>query len=184
MRTRISLTAGRGIVLGLMFFVATSNGLHAQGVETPVRISQTLLRARILKIVKPVYPSEAKQKGITGIVRIDVLIGKNGEVKRGTLVSGRPELASAALEAVRQWVYEPYRLNGKAVEVESTVIVNFKLKVEKSPPEKPNTNFNSTPGPLKISDGLELVKSEKPRYPSDMRASGQVVLRLVIGKDC
>jgi len=55
------------------------------------------------------------------------IIGKNGDIKELGLVSGHPLLAPAAIEAVRQWHYRPYLLNGEPVEVETIVTVNFQI---------------------------------------------------------
>ena len=58
---------------------------------------------------------------------MNAVIGKEGEVKALELVSGPPELAPAAMDAVRQWVYQPTLLNGEPVEVTTAIDVNFTL---------------------------------------------------------
>ena len=77
--------------------------------------------------VPPIYPVEAKQNHIQGVVRFTVIIGKDGVVKSVTLVSGDPLLAEAAKAAVEKWVYRPTLLNGDPVEVVTQVDVNFTL---------------------------------------------------------
>jgi len=62
---------------------------------------------------------------IWGDVVLHAIISKDGEIQELTLVSGHPMLAPAAIEAVRQWRYRPYLLNGEPVEVETTVTVTF-----------------------------------------------------------
>jgi protein TonB len=80
--------------------------------------------------VPPVYPTEAKDQGLQGVVLMNVRIDKEGSVSNVEVVSGEPSLAAAAVEAVRQWKYRPYLLNGKAVEVETQVQVSFTLSQE------------------------------------------------------
>jgi TonB family protein len=75
--------------------------------------------------VDPVYPEAAKQTRAQGMVVLDAVIGPDGTVRTLKPVSGPDVLESAALEAVRWWRFEPYRVNGKAVEVETTVAVEF-----------------------------------------------------------
>ena len=67
------------------------------------------------------------QARISGVVRMNVIIGKDGTVQNLTLVSGHPLLATSAMEAVKQWVYAPTLLNGQAVEVATQVEVEFSL---------------------------------------------------------
>ncbi len=83
--------------------------------------------------VDPAYPPEAKAKGMQGSVVLDALIGKTGAVQRLRVVSGPPALATAAMDAVRQWTYKPMFLNGQASEVLTTVTVNFQLAPPASP---------------------------------------------------
>ncbi len=77
--------------------------------------------------VEPVYPPDAKAKGMQGAVVLDTLIGKTGTVQEVRVLSGPAVLASAALDAVRQWTYKPYVLNGQPAQVRTTVTVNFQL---------------------------------------------------------
>jgi len=79
------------------------------------------------KYVEPVYPPDAKAAGIQGSVVLDAVIGKDGSISSLKLVSGPPELTKSAWEAVKQWTYKPYLLNGNPVAVETTITVNFAL---------------------------------------------------------
>lgn len=83
--------------------------------------------ARIINRVQPVYPQEARKKGIAGIVRLHVLLAKDGTVKQMELVSGHPLLQQAAIDAVRQWTYHPTLLNGEPVEIDTTIDIFFVL---------------------------------------------------------
>jgi protein TonB len=77
--------------------------------------------------VRPVYPKEAKSKRIQGTVKFDVVISKTGVVSELHVVSGNPILVSAAMDAVKQWRYAPTLLNGEAVDVKTTIDINFTL---------------------------------------------------------
>ena len=83
--------------------------------------------AMVLKKVPPVYPESAKASGISGVVRIAAVIGNDGTVQSVSVLDGPPELAAAATDAVRQWIYRPTLLNGSPVQVQTTVDVNFAL---------------------------------------------------------
>jgi len=95
----------------------------AQRVRIPEGISQGLL----VHQVKPVYPAVARAARIQGAVVLTALIGKDGAVQELELVSGHPLLVPAAMEAVKQWRYRPYVLNGEPVLVQTTINVNFTL---------------------------------------------------------
>lgn len=82
--------------------------------------------AMLVHRVEPVYPRIAQMAGITGTVKLHAIIGKDGSIQSLSLISGHPILAAAALEAVQEWRYRPYFLNGEAVEVETFIAVNFR----------------------------------------------------------
>ena len=96
--------------------------------EKPVRrhIISVLDEARLLNKVEPVYPRIAVLTHRQGDVKLHAFIAKDGTIESLTVVSGDPLLASAAVEAVRQWRYRPYFLNGEPVEVETLITVSFK----------------------------------------------------------
>jgi protein TonB len=74
-----------------------------------------------------VYPQLARAARIQGQVVLQASIGKDGSIQNLRLVSGHPMLAPAAIDAVKQWKYKPYFLNGEAVEVDTQITVNFTL---------------------------------------------------------
>jgi periplasmic protein TonB len=78
--------------------------------------------------VRPVYPPIAQSARVAGIVIIEATVGPDGTVTDARVLRGVPLLNDAAVEAVRQWQYEPTLLNGVAVPVIMTVTVNFKLQ--------------------------------------------------------
>jgi TonB family protein len=82
---------------------------------------------RIVRMVHPSYPPEAKAARISGVVKLNAVIAADGTVKNLEVISGHPLLVPAALEAVKQWVYQPPLLNGNPVEVNTEVSVNFTL---------------------------------------------------------
>jgi protein TonB len=73
------------------------------------------------------YPNLALRARIQGSVQLSAIISKDGSIENLKLISGHPLLVQAAIDAVRQWHYKPYVLNGEPLEVETTVIVNFHL---------------------------------------------------------
>lgn len=95
----------------------------------PKRVISQLTEAQLLNRVEPVYPHIAALSGIQGQVRLHAIIARDGSIQSLNVTSGHPMLASAALEAVRQWRYRPYILNGEAVEVETFITVNFRKEV-------------------------------------------------------
>jgi TonB family protein len=86
-------------------------------------------RLKRINDVVPVYPDLARQAHIQGAVRLKVVIGTNGRIHTVALLSGHPLLVPAAMNAVRQWVYQRPLLNGRPIEVEAFVDVNFTLKM-------------------------------------------------------
>jgi TonB family protein len=92
-----------------------------------VRVSEGVAKALLVKKVEPEYPQEARDKRIQGAVILQVEISEAGDVKDARLISGHPLLAEAAIEALKQWKYKPYLLNGEPVQVETRATVDFKL---------------------------------------------------------
>ena len=92
-----------------------------------VRISEPVANAFIVKKVPPVYPSDARKKHIQGQVALKVSISTEGDVQDVVVMSGEAALAPAAVEAVRQWKFKPYLLNGEPAEVETQIHLNFVL---------------------------------------------------------
>ncbi|HKW61348.1 MAG TPA: TonB family protein [Candidatus Acidoferrum sp.] len=93
----------------------------------PIRVGGNVQAARIVNRVQPVYPPLARQTRISGTVRLHAIITKDGTIRELEVLSGHPLLQQAALDAVRQWRYQPTLLNGEAVEVDTTIDVIFSL---------------------------------------------------------
>ena len=100
---------------------------HRGEPKAAIRLGGNVLEAQIVKRVLPVYPPLARQARISGTVRLEGVISRTGHVINLQVVSGHPLLATAALDAVRQWVYRPTLLNGEAVEVIAPIEVHFTL---------------------------------------------------------
>jgi protein TonB len=92
-----------------------------------LRVGGKVQAAKIVHQVTPVYPPLARQARISGIVRLEAAISRSGTIESLQVMSGHPMLTQAALDAVRQWVYQPTLLNGQPVEVVTQIEVNFKL---------------------------------------------------------
>ena len=92
-----------------------------------VRVSSGVAEGMLIHQVKPPYPAAAKMARVEGSVALQAVIGKDGSIQNLRVISGHPLLTSAALEAVKQWRYKPYYLNGEPVEVETQIVVNFLL---------------------------------------------------------
>jgi protein TonB len=92
-----------------------------------VKVSEGVMEGLVLKRVPPRYPTQALQMRIQGRVELQATISKAGDITNLKAISGDGLLARAALEAVKQWKYKPYYLNGEPVEIQSQILVNFKL---------------------------------------------------------
>ena len=92
-----------------------------------IRVPATMAEANLVYDVAPKYPPEAGRERIEGIVVLMAVIGKDGTVRDVRVESGLPLLAEAAIEAVKQWRYRPYLLNGEPVEIDSQITINFNL---------------------------------------------------------
>ena len=103
------------------------NTSPAQAVPGGIRVGGTVQATKIVSKVTPVYPGLAKASRIQGVVSLEAQIAKDGTVANLTVISGHPLLVPAALDAVRQWTYQPTLLNGEPVEVTTQIDVNFTL---------------------------------------------------------
>ena len=90
-------------------------------------VSQGISQGLLVKKVPPVYPPMALQLRKDGAVALLATVSKQGSITGVKIVSGDAMLAKAAVEAVRQWKYRPYLLNGAPVEIETQITINFHL---------------------------------------------------------
>src|SRR5258706_2320878 len=115
----------QGVIVSIAYALAgASRSLAAQspfpvggGIRAPVKIND----------VKPVYPTDALKARVQGVEILEITVQADGSVADPTVLRSIPFLDQAAIDCVRQWKYEPVRLNGTAVAVRMTVTVNFLL---------------------------------------------------------
>src|ERR1035437_9876983 len=114
---------------GVIGGILSSTHVDVPKIATPqrIRVSSGVSTGLLIRKVTPNYPPLAKQARIQGQVVLQAEISKDGTIQNLQLISGHPMLAPAAIEAVRQWRYKPYLLNGEPVAVETQVVVNFSL---------------------------------------------------------
>lgn len=92
-----------------------------------LNISQGVTQGLLIKRVQPVYPPQALAMRIQGSVQMQATISKDGSITNLKILSGQGTLARAAVDAVRQWKYKPYYLDGQPVEIQTQITINFKL---------------------------------------------------------
>jgi TonB family protein len=174
--------------------------------EAPQRalVGQSVMASQISTKVAPVYPPLARQARIQGAVVLKVRISKTGDVQNIQLISGHPMLAPSAIEAVKQWKYKPYLVNGDPVEVETNVSVNFSLAgkaagegaagdavrgIAASEPASGETAHTALPQRIRVSPGVMqglLISKVQPEYPADardQRIQGAVVLAVKVDRE-
>jgi TonB family protein len=106
----------------------THAAVAEQGLQvSPEAVSAETMAKRIVTKVEPAYPEAARTAGTEGLVVLDAVIRPDGSVKRLRPVSGSDVLVQSATEAVQSWKFEPYLSSGQAVEVETTIAVEFRL---------------------------------------------------------
>jgi len=95
--------------------------------QTRIKLGGNVQEAKIVARPNPVYPPLARQARIQGNVVLHAIIDKDGRVGELQVISGHPLLVQAALDAVKNWRYQPTQLNGDPVEVDTTITVTFVL---------------------------------------------------------
>lgn len=93
----------------------------------PMVVGGNVMAAKIINQTQPVYPQIAKMAHVSGTVLLHAIIGENGTIQELQVISGPALLQHAALDAVRQWRYQPTTLNGQPVKVDTTISVIFDL---------------------------------------------------------
>jgi protein TonB len=118
-----------GSLGGVLGGIVSSSSLPPPKVATPqkIRVSSGVAAGNLIQKIQPQYPAIAKTARIQGTVVLEATISKQGTIEGLKAVSGPPMLYQAAIDAVRQWRYKPYMLNGEPVEVGTTVNVVFTL---------------------------------------------------------
>jgi TonB family protein len=199
------LTQALALLLLLPLFSQISQAQAAtSAVEIPkrVRLRSDAAEKMLTSKVPPIYPLLAKQSRIQGTVILKAIIGIDGSIEVLHLIQGHPLLAQAAMDAVKRWKYKPYLSNGKPVEVETMITVNFKLSSLKTE-NRTNTGSGSGSGTkvglgkqadievsfINVGSGVsaaELVYAPDPTYSDEaMKASleGMVGLTIFVGAE-
>ncbi|MFI5116102.1 MAG: energy transducer TonB [Terriglobales bacterium] len=173
-----------------------------------VQVGQTVSQGLLVYKVQPTYPRLARQARAQGTVVLHAVIGKDGTIEELSVISGHPLLTQAAVDAVKQWRYKPYLLNGEPVPVQTTINVNFELNspAPEAPPNEPAANSSSSesdnsnapatpqdgqspsdyPGVYRVGRGVSPPKrtsGPEPQYSEEARKAhyeGTVVLWLVV----
>ena len=101
--------------------------LEKSAPERGLRVSPETMDKRIVTKVDPVYPEAARSAGTQGLVVLDAVIAPDGSVTRLRTISGPEPLVRSAKDAVQSWKFEPYLYGGKAIEVQTTIAVDFRL---------------------------------------------------------
>ena len=155
----------------------------------PVRVSSGTMAGMAISQPVPVYPDEAKAQHVQGVVVLRARISKEGTVKDVQVVSGPPPLIVSAIDAVRQWKYKPYLLNGEPTAVDTTININFSLGET-----GPQANAASSRDFVYLMPGIELAPEKlagnqilkvDPVYPEIANAAhvqGAVILHAIISK--
>jgi TonB family protein len=109
---------------------AASQSQPSAGAEPIKRVAvgSNVQAARLIKRVQPLYPEVARKERISGTVKLHVIIGKDGGIRSARVQSGVCSLAKAAMDAVRQWRYQPTLLNAEPVGVDTVIDVIFSLR--------------------------------------------------------
>jgi TonB family protein len=133
-RARMCLSLVACVVLGIAaaasavaMRVGVGDAVSAASKTIPTEVPAREMQDRVITKVPPVYPPDAKKERIQGKVILEAVIGTSGHVENLKVVSGPNELQQSAMDAVRQWVYKPYLVNGNPVEVTTKITVIYTL---------------------------------------------------------
>lgn len=172
-------------------------GAAPSGSEQRVRVSESVMRRMRIQQIDATYPPAALKAKVEGRVVLNAYISSSGDVERLELISGHPMLVAATIDAVKQWKYKPFLLNGEPTEVQTIVRVNFTLSREKEGEgsatdsliaidSEPAPGTSALPKRIRVSSGVSqgLLESKvNPEYPPDAREQhiqGVVLLQVKI----
>jgi protein TonB len=116
-----------GVLGGIIGGVGGGPPPPPKAAPSRIRVGGQVQQAKMLRMVQPLYPAIAKTAHISGTVILHAIISKDGNVEQLEYVSGPPLLMRAAMDAVKQWRYQPTTLNNDPVEVDTTISVVFSL---------------------------------------------------------
>ena len=120
------LAVGSSKDTNLASLVSSPAKLPAAPVST-LKISQGVSQGLLIRKVQPIYPPNARTMRLEGPVEMEAMIDREGKIKNLKVLKGQPVLAKAAVDAVRQWRYKPYYLDGEPVEIQTQITIVFKM---------------------------------------------------------
>jgi protein TonB len=129
----IAVTGGMTLPGGLPTGLGIGGEGHSPSISVaparmePLRVSSEISEGMLIAPIRPVYPSIAKAAHVDGAVVVEAVISQTGTIESLQVVSGPTMLRSTAVEAIRDARYKPYRLNGQATEVRTTITINFRM---------------------------------------------------------
>lgn len=98
----------------------------ASSEKPAAQVAPDVMERLLVHRVEPVYPPEARRQGLQGVIALNVVVGRDGSVIRLRPLNGPDMLAQAAMDALRWWKFQPYRINGEPAVVETTLAVEFR----------------------------------------------------------
>ena len=121
------LVKPRYILVAITLILAVT--FWAQQSPSRITLAQEEMQAKLIKqsSPSPQYPQEAKDENMQGIVKLQAIVGKDGSVKKLTVISGNPLLVTSSLATVQHWKYQPTLVDGKPVEVKTVIEISFTL---------------------------------------------------------
>ncbi len=151
----------------LLFFLAACSKAAAQTAPEPRQAGTDVPAPKLKKLVLPDFPAEAQQRGLGGIVLVELLIDEHGRVVEAKVVHSVPGLDEAALVAVRKWQYEETRVGGKPTRVRLTVPISFPKRLPA---------VTSQPGIPELREGAAPAYPALPAPPDLAGAAVEVTL--------
>jgi TonB family protein len=112
--------------------------------KPPAHVAAGVMAGQVVSRVNPIYPPDAKAAHVEGAVVLRAVISTTGDIKQLEVISGPEMLMKSATDAVGQWKYKPYLLNGQPIEVETTITVNYHFEASPPPSDARNTTQNVT----------------------------------------
>jgi len=140
----------RPILLTSLLCVTICSLSSAQSGSEQTNVASKPAPLQLIQRVSPTYPHAAQQARIQGAVVLEGVIGTDGSLKSATVISGHPLLVQSAVDAVKQWKYKPYVLDGKPVEVKTQITLQFALQTRPT---------DSTQSSLSKLNGVSVVQS-------------------------
>lgn len=133
-----------------------------------IRVGGNVASSKITHLVRPVYPDAAKAAHISGTVLLRCIIAKDGTIMQLTYISGPPLLLKAAMDAVRQWTYQPTLLNGNPVEVDTTISVVFTLGGKTSADDSQQGPASASPDKSDLETSTVPSSDIDPQFKADI----------------